>query len=176
MLLKEYGIVFPKNAPEAHSPANHRDVFKQIQKLGTYKYDGYAEGDDDLGLAERPWRYPTKQLAKKLTEKAEQCVRRNEASWRFGRFACEPLVFAHFSAEVAWGNNSAPYLKHLMSKLLTYSLSRVCRKRFWRSEIEASPTSSSRSAEQLKRRQHRRESCAVLRSARPQDLLVVTHY
>jgi hypothetical protein len=98
-LLKEYGIVFPKNVPEAHWPPNHRDVFKQIQKLGTYKYDGYTVGDDDLGLAERPWRYPTKQLAKKLIEKAEQCVRRNEASWRF---ACEPLVFARFSVEVAW--------------------------------------------------------------------------
>jgi hypothetical protein len=34
-----------------------------------------------------------------LTERAQRCKHRNESSWRF---ACEPLIFARLSAEVAW--------------------------------------------------------------------------
>lgn len=97
-LRKEYRIIFTKDADQENWPASQKCVFEAVQTLGRIKYDDYAVDEDSGGISE-PWKHQAKRLAKTLTEKAEQCVRRNEASWRF---ACEPLVFTRLSAEVAW--------------------------------------------------------------------------
>lgn len=97
-LRKEYRIIFTKDTCQENWPSNQKCVFEAIQTLGRIKYDAYAVNEDGGGISE-PWKHQAKRLAKRLTEKAEQCVRRNEASWRF---ACEPLVFTRFGAEVAW--------------------------------------------------------------------------
>lgn len=97
-LRKEYRIIFTKDTCQENWPPNQKTVFEAVQTLGRIKYDAYAVTDGGGGIIE-PWKHQAKRLAKRLTEKAEQCVRRNEASWRF---ACEPLVFSRFGAEVAW--------------------------------------------------------------------------
>ena len=97
-LRKEYGIIFSKDTGQGNWPPSQKGIFEAVQTLGQIKYDGYAAAEDGRGISE-PWKCQAKRLAKRLTEKAEQCVRRNEASWRF---ACEPLVFTRFGAEVAW--------------------------------------------------------------------------
>jgi hypothetical protein len=74
-------------------------VFEAIWRLGQIKYVEYEAVEESPSSILPEWKHEAKRLAKHLTEKAEQCVRRNEASWRF---ACEPLVFTRFSAEVAW--------------------------------------------------------------------------
>jgi hypothetical protein len=84
---------------EVDWPANHRSVFVDIQKIGRITYCDYAAEKQDPTDPHEPWKYHSKKLALHLSEKAKLCVRRNEASWRF---ACEPLVFARFNAEVAW--------------------------------------------------------------------------
>jgi hypothetical protein len=83
---------------EENWPPNRWRVFRAFHKLGQIKYDEYGANEDTLITTEQPWKFEAKLLAKKLTEKAAQYLRRNEASWRF---ACEPLVFSCFSAEVA---------------------------------------------------------------------------
>lgn len=98
-LRREYHIVFQSDLPPTQWPRNHRSVFEAIQKLGQIKYAEYGSGGGPETSAREEWKHRSKVLAKKLTEKAEQCLRRDEASWRF---ACEPLVFTQFSAEVAW--------------------------------------------------------------------------
>ena len=97
-LRKEYRIFFSKDTSQGTWSPSQRHIFEAVQKLGQIKYDDYAANEDDGGKSE-PWKYQAKQLAKRLTEKAVDCVRRNEASWRY---ACEPLVFTRFGAEVAW--------------------------------------------------------------------------
>ena len=95
MLRREYRIFFSKDTDRGNWPQTLKDVFETVQKLGKTEYDRYATDEDRM----EPWKSDAKRQAKMLTEKAEQCVRRNEASWRF---ACEPLVFSRFSAVIAW--------------------------------------------------------------------------
>jgi hypothetical protein len=97
-LRKEHRIVFPKKVTKNDWPPNHRSVFSSIQKLGQITYDDYGESEDSSTTAV-PWKVKAKELAGKLADKAEDCLRRNEASWRF---SCEPLIFARFNSEVAW--------------------------------------------------------------------------
>jgi hypothetical protein len=99
LLRKEYHIIFSREIPPANWPQGHKNVFEAIRKLGQVKYSEYVADEGPETSSAHPWKLRAKILAKKLTEKAEQCLRRNEASWRF---ACEPLVFTRFSAEVAW--------------------------------------------------------------------------
>ena len=95
-LRKEYNIIFKNDLPATRWPQNHRAAFEAIRELSQHADYGNDDGQDTSG---QQWKHKTKILAKRLVENAEQCVRRNEASWRF---ACEPLVFRQFSAEVAW--------------------------------------------------------------------------
>lgn len=98
-LRKEYGIVFgAKDNREAEWPKNHREVFEAIQELGQIEYERYAVKENNDAPTD-PWKLQAKRLATQLVGNAEDCIRRNEASWRF---ACEPLVFKRLSAEVAW--------------------------------------------------------------------------
>jgi hypothetical protein len=95
---RSHDIVFEHDLPRDSWPPNHRQVFESIQKLKTFNYDSYA-AHEGVGVSTIPWKSEAKIQAKKLIEKAKDCVGRNEATWRL---ACEPLVFSRFNAEVAW--------------------------------------------------------------------------
>lgn len=114
-------------------------------ELGERKFDSFATGPNVT--SDEPWKIQVKSQAALLVERSRRCRQRNESSWRF---ACEPLVFARLEAEVVCKN---------------------CRKRIWRSEIEASREETSAAAEALRRRQQNREPCRCSRMARSQDFL-----
>ena len=96
-LRRQCGINFTDAIPTERWPENHRDVFESIEKLKQFKYSTYAttqENEDGFD-----WTGKAKKHARKLSEKAKDCVSRNEATWRF---ACEPLVFSRLTSEIAW--------------------------------------------------------------------------
>lgn len=101
-LAKVHRIELPGEIPESQWPEPHKATLKQAKELGSRTFDTYAI--DPKANASEPWKLEAKSQAKLLVEKATRCRRRNEASWRF---ACEPLVFARFSAEVAWYVNAS---------------------------------------------------------------------
>ncbi|KAJ9130775.1 hypothetical protein NKR23_g12027 [Pleurostoma richardsiae] len=99
------------------------------------------------GHYETPWKSNVKFLANNLVARAKRNVKRNESSWRM---SCEPLIFARLSGEVVCRN---------------------CRKRIWRSEIEASCVINTQRRLALQKRQEAREPCRCPRIARSQDHL-----
>jgi hypothetical protein len=97
-LCKKFRIHFYPQLQDASLSQEQRRIFNNIRKLGTTKYDDYAvESTQQSEMA--PWKLEAKELALQLTEAAQRCRRRNEASWRH---ACEPLVFARVNSDVAW--------------------------------------------------------------------------
>lgn len=96
-LRKKHGIIFSDTIPSERWPENHRDVFESIEKLKQFKYTTYATARESGDGFE--WKGKAKKHARKLSEKARDCVSRNEATWRF---ACEPLVFSRLTSEIAW--------------------------------------------------------------------------
>lgn len=96
-LCKEYRINFVSDVPEAEWPASHKTIIQDVTKLGQTKSVSYATAHDITD--NEPWKLEVKQLAFNLVERAKRSTQRNESSWRF---ACEPVVFARLSSEVAW--------------------------------------------------------------------------
>lgn len=94
---REYGIEFIDSLPPKKWPAAHAEVFTAIAEIREYRYSQYAaiHGEE----AGTPWKGQAKRHTRKLVERAQLCVSRNESTWRF---ACEPLVLGRFSSEVAW--------------------------------------------------------------------------
>ncbi|KAK6446046.1 hypothetical protein FP744_10002295 [Trichoderma asperellum] len=97
-LRKKYGIEFIDDLPGNSWPEPHREIFQSIKELANIKYDEYVAQQNSDGFTAF-WRQESKSRARRLIEKAKDCVDRNEATWRF---ACEPLVFSRFTAEIAW--------------------------------------------------------------------------
>ncbi|KAL6888039.1 hypothetical protein GGI43DRAFT_425928 [Trichoderma evansii] len=130
--------------PRDSWPQSQHDIFRSIKQLANIKYDEYdVQQDPDRSTA--PWKQEAKSQARRLIEKAKDCVCRNEATWRF---ACEPLVFSRLTAEIACT---------------------ICRKRVWRSEVEAKLEPEHSSAGNLITRQKKREICRCPRASRPTD-------
>lgn len=96
-LRKEYRVNFISDIPETEWPASHKAILRDITKLGQTKSASYATAHDVT--VHEPWKLEVKQLAFNLAEAAKRSTHRNESSWRF---ACEPIVFARLSSEVAW--------------------------------------------------------------------------
>ena len=97
-LRKKHGIKFVDDLASENWPQPHRDVFRSLKQLSNIKYDEYAV-QQDLDRSSAFWKQEAKSQARKLIERAKDCVCRNEATWRF---ACEPLVFSRLTAEIAW--------------------------------------------------------------------------
>jgi hypothetical protein len=97
-LRRRYSIKFVDDLAGDKWPQPHRDVFRSIKQLSNVKYDEYAV-QQDLDGSTAFWKQEAKSQARRLIEKASDCVCRNEATWRF---ACEPLVFSRLMAEIAW--------------------------------------------------------------------------
>ncbi|KAI0514644.1 hypothetical protein F5B22DRAFT_225936 [Xylaria bambusicola] len=136
-------IVFKDVLAPDDWPTTHRNVFKSIEDIKSYRYNTYSTAQDDI--EERPWRRQAKEYARKLTQRAKDCVSRNEATWRF---ACEPLIFNRLAAEVAC---------------------KRCRQRVWRSEVEVNVDGDSNAALSLRQRQANRDRCHCPRNSRPDD-------
>ena len=96
-LCKEYRLNFLGDVPEDAWPESHRTILQDVTKLGQTKSASYATAHDVTD--NEPWKLEVKQIALNLTERAKRSTQRNESSWRF---ACEPVVFARLSSEVAW--------------------------------------------------------------------------
>lgn len=107
-LAKRYHIRF--SLPSDTWPECHADTFKNIEELGRYRFDTYAQ-NTNIRSAEEPWTRQTKSRAEWLTNRAGSLFKqnRNEAGWRF---AIENDVLRRFSAEVAW------YVFHLASSAM----------------------------------------------------------
>ncbi|KAF3940404.1 hypothetical protein ABW19_dt0203441 [Dactylella cylindrospora] len=142
---KSHGIEFVGELPEEEWPTNHRNVFESLEKLKGTKYNTYAVNQPGDSVDTDLWKRKTKTLATKLVTEAKDCISRNEATWRL---ACEPLVFSRLNSEVAC---------------------RKCRKRLWRSEVEAKLSGGGSAAVDLRRRQENREACRCPLDARPDD-------
>ena len=96
-LRKEHHIHFVGPISSERWPENHRNVFESIEKLKQFRYATYATTQEIGGGFD--WKGKAKEHARRLSEKADDCVSRNEATWRF---ACEPLVFSRLTSEIAW--------------------------------------------------------------------------
>lgn len=96
-LCKEYRIKFIGELPPDQWPESYKTVLQDVAKLGETKAASYAT--DSRTNDNEPWKLEVKQLAFNLMERAKRSTQRNESSWRF---ACEPLIFARLSSEVAW--------------------------------------------------------------------------
>jgi hypothetical protein len=96
-LCKEYRINFLSDVSEAEWPESHRTILQDVAKLGQTRSASYATAHDVTD--NEPWKLEVKQIALNLTERAKRSTQRNESSWRF---ACEPVIFARLSSEVAW--------------------------------------------------------------------------
>lgn len=92
---KEHNIVFVEDLKQCHRPAKHAKVFESIDRIKEISYQSYACEDSE----QEPWKKEAKSQARKLAEKAHDCIARNEPTWRL---ACEPLVFSRLTSEVAW--------------------------------------------------------------------------
>ncbi|KAF2691377.1 hypothetical protein K458DRAFT_324704 [Lentithecium fluviatile CBS 122367] len=140
---QKFSSRFPNLVPELH-----REKFFTIQELGRTLYDTYAfvPGCDSL---ERPWQYENKRNASRLVRDAIRCreANKNEGGWRYG---LEPKVFERFEIEVTC---------------------KTCRKRLWRSEIEANHDFANSKAPSLRERQARRKPCTCNPLTRWNDCL-----
>ncbi|KAF4995714.1 hypothetical protein FDECE_12707 [Fusarium decemcellulare] len=144
-LAREYRIEFINDLPVDEWPRSLRKIHGHVTDIGSKQFDSYAVGSQ--APCDEPWKLEVKSVAKNLVERACRCTQRNETSWRA---ACEHVVFSRLSAEVAC---------------------RRCRKRIWRSEIEAERLDESTTATALKNRQQAREPCRCPREERSQDYL-----
>jgi hypothetical protein len=97
-LAKKYNIRF--RLPCEPLPDCHADTFKNIEELGSYRFEIYAE-NASIRSAEEPWARQTKSRAEWLAHRAATLFKqnRNEAGWRFG---LENDVLRRFAVEVAW--------------------------------------------------------------------------
>lgn len=136
-------------------PEFHHEKFFTIQVLGRTLYDTYAfvPGCES---EERPWQRKNKQQASRLVRDAIRCreANKNEGGWRY---ELEPKVFERFEVEVTWLVSNE--LSAGPPALLLMPHSKTCRKRLWRSEIEAKPDFANSNAPSLGERQARREPC-----------------
>lgn len=97
-LAKKYNIRFRLSSEPL--PDCHADTFKNIEELGSYRFETYAE-NASIRSAEEPWARHTKSRAEWLAHRAAKLFEqnRNEAGWRFG---LENDVLRRFTVEVAW--------------------------------------------------------------------------
>ncbi|KAL2127143.1 hypothetical protein VTI74DRAFT_11257 [Chaetomium olivicolor] len=143
---KEHNIVFADECPPAQWPDDQREVFEAIEKLKGFRYGTYAvQQDSDADVAATPWKAEAKCQARLLVAKVKDLVSRNEPTWRS---ACEPLVFSRLAAEVAC---------------------KRCRRRVWRSEIEALLNTRDSASSNLRARQENRDRCRCPITTRPDD-------
>jgi hypothetical protein len=159
-------------------PELHREKFLTVQELGRTLYDTYAfvPGCESL---ERPWQRENRRKASRLVRDAIRCreANKNESGWRH---ELEPKVFERFEVEVTWSVSDGLSTGPPASLLIL--LSKTCRKRLWRSEIEANHDFANSKAPPLKERQARRTPCTCDPSIRlndwcvPVSHLVSTHY
>ncbi|KAJ5417461.1 uncharacterized protein N7487_001011 [Penicillium crustosum] len=96
-LAKKYNIRFRLSSEPL--PDCHADTFKNIEELGSYRFETYAE-NASIRSAEEPWARHTKSRAEWLAHRAAKLFEqnRNEAGWRFG---LENDVLRRFTVEVA---------------------------------------------------------------------------
>ncbi|KAL2871431.1 uncharacterized protein BJX67DRAFT_342232 [Aspergillus lucknowensis] len=144
-LRRKYRIEFCGEVPSHEWPGGHLLTFTAVHELGKKQFDTYATRA--MAIEDAPWTADIKNHARELSERAKRCVRRNESTWRF---ACEPYALARLTSEV---------------------VCRVCRKRVWRSEIEATSEGNSAKAEALRIRQRKREPCRCSRDFRSGDFM-----
>ena len=91
-------IRFLENVLPTEWPSAHRHHFEKVLRAGNFSYDSYVV-DHQNASAKAPWKLEIKELSAQLVERAQRCKGQNESTWRF---ACEPLIFARLSAEIAW--------------------------------------------------------------------------
>ncbi|OCL06590.1 hypothetical protein AOQ84DRAFT_390079 [Glonium stellatum] len=141
--------------PKKYSPVNsdnvsiqHKEMFAVIQSLGRTEFDKYRFSPT-IETPDKPWQQLNKILASKLVHLAAKCRKenRNEAGWRN---EVEFRIFERFDIEVAC---------------------KRCRKRLWRSEVEASESSSNSSTSSLSRRQKYRQPCRCNPMSRLDDCM-----
>ncbi|KAF9237813.1 hypothetical protein DTO006G1_4932 [Penicillium roqueforti] len=142
-LKRKYRIEFRGEVPSSEWPDSHRPTFNAVDELGKRQFDTYAACATAIENA--PWTAEIKKHADELSERAKRCVSRNESTWRF---ACEPYALARLTSEV---------------------VCKFCRKRVWRSEIEATSEGNSTMTEALRVRQNKREPCRCPRDFRLED-------
>jgi len=144
-------------------PKRHKTMLEQLHELGNRKYDTYADSPEQAD--HEPWRAERKSLAEVLTQVAKRFHHRNESSWRHG---CEPIILGRLSAEVCWQVNPPEDTLVSPYSYLNY-LSRACRKRIWRSDIEVTRDGDTGVATHLRNRQQTRQPCRCPRQSRSQD-------
>ncbi|GLA28806.1 hypothetical protein AnigIFM63326_006398 [Aspergillus niger] len=144
-LRQKYRIEFCGEVPSHEWPNGHLSTFSAVHELGKKQFDPYAARA--MATEDAPWTADIKNHAEELSERAKRCVRRNESTWRF---ACEPYALARLTSEV---------------------VCKFCRKRVWRSEIEATSEGNSAKAEALRIRQRKREPCRCSRDFRHGDFM-----
>ncbi|KAL2697731.1 hypothetical protein AAEP93_011635 [Penicillium crustosum] len=142
-LRRKYRIEFCGELPSHEWPDVHRPIFNAVDELGKRQFDTYAACP--TAIEDAPWTAEIKKHADELSERAKRCARRNESTWRF---ACEPYVLARLTSEV---------------------VCKFCRKRIWRSEIEATSEGNSTITEALRVRQNKRKPCRCSRDFRIAD-------
>lgn len=96
-LAKKYRIEFSSELSRERFPERYHSVLDHVSQLGEAKFATYAVDEDQTH--DKPWKLEAKSQAKALYERAKLCTQRNESSWRG---ACEHLIFARMTAEVAW--------------------------------------------------------------------------
>ncbi|KAF2474461.1 uncharacterized protein BDR25DRAFT_386024 [Lindgomyces ingoldianus] len=140
----KYSALSCRNVPE-----DHMESFAIVQQLGhvTYAEYGYLPNMSP----EKPWQGKNKERAARILLYATRCRKenRNEAGWRH---EVESRLFERFDIEVAC---------------------KKCRKRLWRSEIEANPSFSNSRTTSLEDRQKQRAPCTCNPSSRLDDCLDV---
>lgn len=136
-------------------PPDHKDKFCVIQELGRTSYSAYGYVPN-TETTDKPWQRQNKRRAVQLVHFADKCRKenRNEAGWRN---EVESKVFERFDYEVAWYVAQRIRSPCLIVNVFEYS--KRCRKRLWRSEIEANPNSSNSKTVSLQDRQRKREQC-----------------
>lgn len=100
LLTEKYNIHFDGPVEPEAWPSSYKNIFLDLQKLGTVIFEKHSESGliDSL---DKPWKASTRRRAKRLAALAKLCrrERRNEAGWRM---LVEPEAMARFTVEVAW--------------------------------------------------------------------------
>jgi len=144
-----YSRLLPDDIPE-----EHREKFNHIQALGRITLDTYIDIPDPQN-SDKPWKHGSVTRAKTVMEFARRCRQEssNEDGWRY---KVECRCFERFEIEIVW---SGPRNSWLLVCVLTF-LSKRCRKKIWRSEIDATGSNSQTNSLEVRRRN--REPCQCM--------------
>ncbi|CZR59535.1 uncharacterized protein PAC_09429 [Phialocephala subalpina] len=115
-------------------PVHHLKTFQKISVLGSMRYSTYCTDGDGSNL----WRSETQARAQRLVDTVSRLTR-NQSSEIQWRLDIEKIVYKRFELEIKCPS---------------------CKKRLWRSEIEAEPEISNEITRSLQKRRDDRAPCS----------------